>query len=127
MRTLVENLFAAQKTLLQHPAASPEHRALLEDLRQRIPAPVLAHFLRIVGQGSKGVALVRHGVCGECHLRVASGVAAALIRPTDLHLCENCGRYLLLAPEEMPAVVARPIPVVAAVRKPRKQRETALA
>lgn len=128
MQNLVSSLYAAQQTLLRHPAASPEHTALLEDLRRRVPAPILAHFLRLVGQGSRGVALVRHGVCGECHLRVPSAIAAALVEPKDLHLCDNCGRYLLLDPEEAAATLAaRQAPAVAVVRRPRRRREAALA
>jgi predicted nucleic acid-binding Zn-ribbon protein len=104
MKNIVETLFAAQTALKRHPLPSPERRAILEDLRAHVSAPVLAHFLRLVERGRPGVTLVRHGVCGGCHLRVASGVSAALANPKDLHLCDNCGTYLLLAPEELAAV-----------------------
>jgi predicted nucleic acid-binding Zn-ribbon protein len=124
MRTLVESLVAAQSVLLQQPKDLPARQELLERLRASVPAPVLAHYLRMVEQGRKGAVVVRHGVCTGCHLRVASGIVNALASQTDLHLCDNCGAYLMLAPEEMPsaraeaAAVAEPVKV----RKPRARR-----
>lgn len=100
MKTIVETLFAAQTALKQHPLPSPERQAILQNLRTHVPAPLLAHFLRLVERGRPGVTLARHGVCSGCHLRLASGMAAALTNQQDVHLCENCGTYLLLAPEE---------------------------
>lgn len=101
MKNVVETLYAAQAKLRQHPLPSPERQAILLQLQAHVPAPLLAHFLRLVERGRPGVTVVRHGVCNGCHLRVASGITAALTRPKDVHLCDNCGSYLLLAPEEM--------------------------
>lgn len=117
MRTLLETLQAAQQKLRSPAATDADRQSTLEDLRARIPAPVLAHFLRLVSQGRKAVALVQHGVCSGCHLRIPSGVAAALARPDDLHLCENCGAYLLLSPSEQPTFTVRPKPVARRGRK----------
>ena len=121
MRVLVEMLFAAQETLRRQAPGSAEHRLALQRLRQEMPAPMLAHFLRFVAEGRRGVAQVRHGVCSECHLRVASGVVAALVKPKDVHMCENCGCYLLLDLTEMPNAPVRLTPTAAVVRKPRPQ------
>ena len=85
------------------------------------PSPVLAHFDRLVAQGHRGVALVHHGVCGECHLRVSSATAASLVRPDEIFLCENCGCYLLLAPEESIAAGARAAPVKPSGRPARRK------
>jgi predicted nucleic acid-binding Zn-ribbon protein len=121
MRTLVENLLAAQKALR---APSPaEKDALLLRLQKSTPASVLAHFLRLISQGRNGVTVVRHGVCSGCHLKVPSSVVAALSKPTDLHLCENCGSYLLLAPEEMPSDAPPTVPTACAVRRERRRRQ----
>jgi len=117
MRTLLETLHAAQQKLRSPSATDADRQALLEDLRVQIPAPVLAHFLRLFSQGRKAVAIVNHGVCSNCHLRIPSGVAAALARPDDLHLCENCSSYLLLSPSEQPAAVVRPKPLARRGRK----------
>jgi predicted nucleic acid-binding Zn-ribbon protein len=104
MKNPVEILYAAQIALKHHPLPSPERQAVLENLRAQVPAPLLAHFLRLVERGKPGVTVVRHGVCTGCHLRVASGIAAALANPKDVHLCDSCGSYLILAPEEMVTV-----------------------
>jgi hypothetical protein len=53
----------------------------------------------------KPVAEVRHGVCGGCHLKLALSVSQAAASD-DLHLCENCGAYLVFPPEEPERVVA---------------------
>lgn len=119
MRSLVESLYSAQQRLRSPSTTDAERQTLLENLRLQIPAPVLAHFLRLFSQGRKAVALVRHGVCSNCHLRVPSGVVAALAQPRDLHLCETCGSYLLLPSSEPSTPTARPTPVARRGRKPR--------
>lgn len=116
MRTLVETLFTAQQKLRTTPALA-DRQEQFEHLRADIPAPILAHFLRLIEQGRKAVALVQHGVCSSCHLRIPSGIAAALARPNDLHLCENCGAYLLLPASEQPHAAPRAHPVARRSRK----------
>src|SRR5664279_1146814 len=121
MQTTVENLYALQQLQLQTAPVSAEREAMIKLLREKIPAQILGHFDRLMAQGRKGVALVRNGVCRECHIRVPSGTAASLIQPKDLYLCDNCGRYLLLPLDEIapPAVPVAPQP--APVRKTRKK------
>ncbi len=102
MRAIVESLYALQQIALQKSRVTPEQEAKVRLLRKKVPLPVLGHFDRIVARGQRGVALVRHGVCCECHVRVSAGTAASLVHPKDIYICESCGRYLLLAPEEMP-------------------------
>ena len=118
MRILVESLYAAQQKLLSLPSAAEERQTVLEQLRAHIPAPVLAHFLRLLSQSRKAVALVNHGVCSSCHLRVPSGLVATLAQPNDLHLCENCGCYLLLPASELATRAPRPVPTARRARKP---------
>jgi len=121
MRTTVENLYALQQLQLQTAPASPARDAEIQKLREGIPAQILAHFDRLIAQGRKGVALVRGGVCRECHIRVPSGTAASLVQPKDLYLCENCGRYLLLPLDEIHPAVEVPVPPPAPARKTRKK------
>jgi predicted nucleic acid-binding Zn-ribbon protein len=77
----------------------------VNELRAQVPKPILDHFDRLIAQGKTGVAVVRNGVCCACHLRLCSGIAAGLAHQTDIHICDNCGRYLHLAPvgSELPA------------------------
>jgi hypothetical protein len=121
MRTTVQNLYALQQLQLQTAPASPARDAEIQSLRQGIPNQILAHFDRLIAQGRKGVALVRSGVCRECHIRVPSGTAASLVQPKDLYLCENCGRYLLLPLDEIQAAVESPAPLPSPVRKARRK------
>ncbi|ACB74564.1 protein of unknown function DUF164 [Opitutus terrae PB90-1] len=118
-------MLEAQPTLMQKAQNQVTRRTVLKRLEEKVPAPVLSHYLRMVDQGRKGATVVRNGVCSGCHLRVASGIVAALARQTDLHLCDNCGAYLMLAPEEMPqshAAEPAPEPVAVKTRKPRVRR-----
>jgi hypothetical protein len=100
---MMARLFEGQRLLLLPTTGGASRRSITESLRTAVPEPILAHFLRLIGQGRKAVALVRHGVCSECHIRVPSSIVAALVKPKDVHLCEQCGCYLLLPADETPA------------------------
>lgn len=103
MRKIIDCLLALQK--LQFNAGGPEVAAgtEVEQLRAAVPPPILAHYERLVARGKKGVALVRNGVCCECHLRITGGKLVHLTTtPDEVHLCDNCGRYLY-QPEPAPA------------------------
>ncbi|HUJ42736.1 MAG TPA: hypothetical protein VLW52_03910 [Opitutaceae bacterium] len=121
MRALVESLYAQQQMLLQPKPVTKEQMARIEELREKIPPSILGHFDRLIAQGRRGVALVRRGVCGECHLRVSSGTVASLVQPKDVYLCDNCGRYLLLAPDEPVTPAKPPLPLAVAIRKTRNR------
>ena len=71
--------------------------ATIAELRDRIPAQILAHYDRLVAKGKKGVAAVRNQVCTGCHMRVPIGVVTTLMHDTDIQICESCGRYLYLS------------------------------
>lgn len=105
------------------PAAGlPETQRTVESLRKHVPEPILAHYDRLRVRGKKGVALVRHGVCSGCQMKLATGVHASLLRNEDIAMCDSCARYLLVAPElpvassEPPAPVKKP-----PVRRPRRK------
>jgi predicted nucleic acid-binding Zn-ribbon protein len=121
MRAIVENLYALQQLQLQTIAASAERDAKIRKLREKIPAPVLSHFDRLMAMGRKGVALVHNGICRGCYLRVPSGTAASLARPKDLFLCDNCGAYLLVPLDEINPPADSTPPMPAPVRKTRKK------
>ncbi|SRR5208283_2575406 len=121
MRMTVENLYALQQLQLQAGPVSAEREAMIKLLRETIPAQILGHFDRLMAQGRKGVALVRNGVCRECHIRVPSGTAASLVQPKDLYLCDNCGRYLLLPLDEIVPAAEPPAPLPVPVHKARRR------
>jgi ribosomal protein S27AE len=116
MKQTMDRLFALQKLQLQTKALSLADEAEILKLRDKVPAPILAHFDRLIARGKKGVALARHGVCGECHLRISSGTLASLAYTNEIHICGNCGRYLFLAENEPPGLAEPPPPSKAPVK-----------
>jgi len=94
--------------------------SVVEELRKAVPPQIQGHFDRLLERGKRGVALVRHGVCSECHMRVAIGVLATLTHGDDIQLCGTCGRYLCL-PEGEPIASPPPAPAPKAARKRRSK------
>jgi len=121
MKHVVDILFEAQPRLRRGDWDCAEQQAVLRNLRGKVPQPVLAHYLRALASDRNGVGLVSHGVCGECHLRVPAATAASLAGKKDIYLCENCGCYLLLLPEEASTMAesANQAPAVAHRRRGR--------
>src|SRR5215471_16951123 len=77
-------------------SAEPCTEAQLAELRASIPAPIMAHYDRLVARGKKGVAVVRNQVCTGCHMRLPIGTINTLMQHSDIQLCDSCGRYLYL-------------------------------
>jgi predicted nucleic acid-binding Zn-ribbon protein len=115
---VIHQLYELQEIERGPKAASAEAKQTAETLRKEIPEPILTHYDRLWVRGKKGVALVRHGVCTGCQMRLASGANAELLRDNDVCLCDSCGRYLMLAPGEEHG----PGPVPSRQPKPRKPR-----
>jgi len=103
MKPIVEKLLELQTILLTKPAEGTEAAAKAFELRCEVPSSLLGHFQRQIARGRRAVAVVRNGVCGECHMRLPTGTSASLVSANDLVLCENCSCYLMLAPEESEA------------------------
>jgi len=90
-----------------------EERRQVEDaidsVRAKLPQPILGHLDRQKGSGKLAIAPVHGGVCGACHLKMPLGHVAELHhKQDDLALCDNCGTYIYLPPDEM--VVSPPPP-----------------
>ena len=128
MITIIDKLVELQNLRAASAPLSPTAQSLELAFRAEIPKPILDHFDRMFASGKTGVAFVRHGVCGGCHLKLCSGTAAGLARHDDLCICDNCGRYLYLAPEDTSkvaeAISTAPIQKTEPrkVRKPRQAR-----
>jgi len=99
MSKLIDDLFALQELVRADTAALPETRDRIEKVRAEIPELIAAHFFRQIANGQKGVAYVRHGVCGACHLRLSHGLAHMVGRTNELMVCESCGAFIALAPD----------------------------
>lgn len=105
---IMEKLMALQSLELRIGRGKKERDAEITALREAIPPPILGHFDRLLARGKEGVAVVRHGTCTACHIRVAIGVLAALAHGDDVQLCGNCGRYLYQPADEQ--IVPAPAP-----------------
>jgi len=118
---IVETLLKMQGIELESRRLTPEQEEQAGKLRAQIPAAVLERFDRLVGRGKRAVAIVRNGVCCECHLRLPSGTLAALAYTTELHYCDNCTRILYL-PEDEPLGLTKGAPSAPAAVKPTVKR-----
>jgi predicted nucleic acid-binding Zn-ribbon protein len=94
MIKMMEDLLALQE--LQWRKGKGGREQEIEALRKAIPNPLLDHYDRLQVRGKKGVAILRNGVCTECHMRVPIGTLVTLAHGQDVQLCGNCGRYLYL-------------------------------
>jgi len=121
MKQMIQVMLDLQKLQLQAIALSLEDEAEILKLREKVPAPILAHFDRLIARGKKGVARAVHGVCTECHLQISSGTKASLAYTDEVHICDNCGRYLYLPDSELLPVIEAP----PARKAPVKARGTA--
>jgi hypothetical protein len=115
MKNIMESLFTLQTLQLQSGPGQRNRDGAMEAIRKTIPSVVLTHYDRLLAHGKKGVAIVRNGVCTECHLRVAIGALASLANASDIQVCGNCGRYLFL-PANAPVVPVALRPVVRTAR-----------
>lgn len=100
MMEIIKNLLALQRLQFDVRSQTVATQAERQELRKRIPAPILERFEHLTRRGKKGVATARHGVCSECHLRISSGTLASLAYTNEIHTCDNCGRYLFLPDDE---------------------------
>jgi predicted nucleic acid-binding Zn-ribbon protein len=127
MNNVIDQLYALQQLELQKRGKTPETQDKMHALRATVPEPVLAHYDRLMDRGKKGVAIVRNSVCTECHMQVAIGVVATLVRRADIQLCGNCGRYLYLPVETAPAAPVAPAPAAKPAARKRKPKPIAHA
>jgi predicted nucleic acid-binding Zn-ribbon protein len=109
MNSVVGNLLALQKRVLQRKNHSAEQEKEVDALRKNVPESVLIQFDRWMARGRKAVAVVNNGVCGECHLRLTVGIMGALAFGDEIQRCGNCGRFLYL-PEDEPVSSPPPTP-----------------
>ena len=73
-----------------------------EEERRRLAVDVdadwLARYERIFAkQRDAAIALVEHGTCGGCHMKLSPSQVVAARRSDTLTLCDFCGRLLYLA------------------------------
>ena len=121
MNTIVQNLLKLQA--LEFGNEGGKER--VEELRGKVPTPILGHYDRLVARGKRGVAIVRNQVCTGCHMKVPIGQITVLMRGEDLQLCESCGRYLYL-PDPAEAQFLEHAEATKPAAKPRKRKAAAI-
>ena len=125
LNELLQNLIKLQSLEFDE-IADPNAEVVMAELRTKIPSQILGHYDRLVAKGKKGITMVRDQVCTGCHMRVPIGGVMALKHGDDIQLCENCGRYLYLAPAAPaePVKSAEPAAGSKPGRKPRKSKKS---
>src|SRR6266704_3038165 len=98
MNDVLQQLMKLQTLEFESPSQKPDE-ALVKDLREKIPQPILGHYDRLRVRGKRGIAIVRNSVCTGCHMLLPVGVVTRLMHDNDIQLCDTCGRYLFL-PEQ---------------------------
>lgn len=96
----------------------------IEAIRSQIPTSILGHYDHRRSRGKLGVAVVRNGVCGACHLRIPLGQAASLRVSSELNVCGHCGVFLYSEEEIQPAKEHLPKP--ASTKRPSTKRTVKL-
>ena len=125
LNELLQNLIKLQSLEFDE-IADPDAKVVMAELRTKIPFQILGHYDRLVARGKKGITMVRDQVCTGCHMPVPIGGVMALKHGDDIQLCENCGRYLYLAPAAPaePVKSAEPAAGSKPGRKPRKSKKS---
>ena len=54
----------------------------------------LARYERIAAKGGGAIALVEHGACGHCHMKLSPAQVVEARKPDRLSFCDFCGRIL---------------------------------
>lgn len=100
MKNVTEDLMALQELHGKSSRAVPNRAERITDLRAQIPDSFLNTFDRFVARSRKPVSIVRNGMCGECHIRIAAGILGSLAFGQGVQQCGNCGRFLYLPEDE---------------------------
>jgi predicted nucleic acid-binding Zn-ribbon protein len=92
---------AVLKKLSEQKEEYRETQEKIESLRALLPTSILGHYDGRKARGKLAIAPVHRGVCGACHLSMASGRLSDLRRkPGELNVCDNCGVFIYLAEDE---------------------------
>lgn len=121
MNELMQNLLKLQSLEFSQ-TKDDSTVALIAELREKIPPPIVGHYDRLRVRGKKGLAAVQNQVCTGCHMRLPLAVIMTLKHDQDIQLCDSCGRYLYLAPEAAPAPVEETAPAKPARKSARRKK-----
>ena len=91
------------KTFAERNAGLGEELKRKEEERRQLAAEIdptwLARYERLFAkQRDAAIALVEHGTCGSCHMKLSPSQVVEARKPDTLTLCDFCGRMLYFAP-----------------------------
>lgn len=89
----LQTIARAAKPVARGASAAPLTPRQVE-LRAVVPTSILGHFDRMVAQRRPGIAPVRNGVCGGCHLRIPRAHIAGIRGSHELDVCDQCGTFI---------------------------------
>ncbi len=68
----------------------------IEMLRQDLDTSILWRYDRLRKLHGRAVVSAERGVCNGCYMQISSGIASGMLKnPTDLYICEKCGRFMV--------------------------------
>jgi len=95
---IIQSLKELQSIARASKSARPVATAALSPrqiaLRAQVPTAILGHFDRMLAIGRSGVAPLRNGICGGCHIRVPRSHAAGMKASHELDVCDQCGTFI---------------------------------
>jgi len=92
--SLVELQKLARATKSGRPASGVMPTARQVELRAQVPNAILGHFDRMLAQGRSGIAPLRNGICGGCHIRIPRAHIAGIRGSHELDVCDQCGTFI---------------------------------
>jgi hypothetical protein len=86
-------------------AERTELDARIDQVRRRLPGPILSAFDQLARQYANTVVPVVGQTCQGCQQALPGRLARALDHPTHIFQCNHCGRFLIM-PEHLPDYLA---------------------
>ncbi len=77
-------------------------------IREELDEALLTRFDKLMERYGYAVAEVVDGACQSCNMRLATQMSSAIEGSNGIFVCENCGKYPRLAPQEKEIAVSGP-------------------
>lgn len=88
-----------QKEAGAHDPKLAELKTEMIALEKHVPSAILKEYKRIKGFKPNPIAVLKNSRCMGCNLQLPSSISAKILA-NEFYNCENCGRILVILPEE---------------------------
>lgn len=68
----------------------------ITEMEESLEPPVRGRYRRLMGSRGRFIVPVINGTCFGCFVSIPTAVASNAERNSELHHCDNCGRFLYL-------------------------------